>query len=133
MIDLISDTVTRPTSGMLQAMLSATVGDDVFREDPTINALETKVAAMFGHEAALFCPSGTMTNQIAVKVHTQELDEVIMDESSHVYLFELGGYSFNSRVAIHLIRGKMENLKQRMCWPLSNRRLIGCPIASWSS
>lgn len=111
MIDLISDTVTRPTPGMLQAMLSATVGDDVFREDPTINALETKVAAMFGHEAALFCPSGTMTNQIAVKVHTQELDEVIMDESSHVYLFELGGYSFNSRVAIHLIRGENGKFK----------------------
>ncbi len=111
MIDLISDTITRPSPAMLQAMMSAQVGDDVFREDPTVNALESKMATMFGHEAALFCPSGTMTNQIAIKAHTYDLDEVIMDVSSHVYLFELGGYSFNSRVAIHLIQGENGKFK----------------------
>jgi threonine aldolase len=104
-IDLISDTVTRPTVGMLKAMMSAEVGDDVFKEDPTVNRLEAVMAERFGKEAALFCPSGTMTNQIAVKLHTSDLDEVILDESSHVYLFELGGYAFHSRAAIHLLRG----------------------------
>ncbi|MEP7267163.1 MAG: GntG family PLP-dependent aldolase [Saprospiraceae bacterium] len=131
-IDLISDTVTRPGQGMLQAMMSASVGDDVFREDPSVNELESKMADMFGHEAALFCPSGTMTNQIAVKVHTSDLDEVIMDESSHVFLFELGGYSFNSRVAIHLLHGengkfKAEDvvaaIKPKVDW-LPNSRLV---------
>ncbi len=104
-INLISDTVTKPTAGMLQAMMQAEVGDDVFGEDPTVNALEGKVAAMFGQEAAVFCPSGTMTNQIAIKVHTQPLDEVICDEYSHVYQYEVGGYAFNSGVGINLIRG----------------------------
>jgi threonine aldolase len=104
-INLISDTVTKPTAGMLQAMMQAEVGDDVFGEDPTVNALEEKVAAMFGKEAAVFCPSGTMTNQIAIKVHTQPLDEVICDEYSHVYQYEVGGYAFNSGVGINLIRG----------------------------
>lgn len=104
-INLISDTVTKPTAGMLQAMMNAEVGDDVFREDPTVNALEAKAAALFGKEAALFCPSGTMTNQIAIKVHTNPLDEVICDEYSHVYQYETGGYAFNSGVAINLIKG----------------------------
>ncbi|NET32193.1 MAG: aminotransferase class I/II-fold pyridoxal phosphate-dependent enzyme [Cyanothece sp. SIO1E1] len=105
MINLISDTVTKPTPGMLDAMLSAEVGDDVFREDPTVNALETKGAALFGKPAALYCPSGTMTNQIAIKVHTQPLDEVICDEYSHVYQYETGGYAFNSGVSMNLIKG----------------------------
>lgn len=104
-INLISDTVTKPTPGMLQAMMKAEVGDDVFREDPTVNALEAKAAALFGKEAALYCPSGTMTNQIAVKVHTNPLDEVICDEYSHVYQYETGGYAFNSGVAINLLKG----------------------------
>jgi threonine aldolase len=104
-INLISDTVTKPTHKMLEAMLVAEVGDDVFQEDPTVNQLEAKAAAMFGHEAALFCPSGTMTNQIAIKVHTQPLDEVICDELSHIYKAEVGGYAFNSNVAIQLIQG----------------------------
>jgi threonine aldolase len=106
MINLISDTVTRPTSGMLDAMMSAEVGDDVFRQDPTVNALEEKAAKLFGHEAALFCPSGTMTNQIALKVLTQPLDEVICDITSHIYLYELGGYGFNSGVHINVLNGK---------------------------
>lgn len=104
-IDLISDTVTKPTPEMLQAMMDARVGDDVFREDPTVNELENKAAAIFGKEAALFCPSGTMTNQIAIKVHTQPLDELICDEYSHVYQYETGGYAFNSGIAINLIKG----------------------------
>ena len=105
MINLISDTVTKPTAAMLQAMMDATVGDDVFGEDPTIKALEEKGAQLFGKPAALFCPSGTMTNQIAIKVHTQPLDEVICDEYSHVYQYETGGYAFNSGVSMNLIKG----------------------------
>lgn len=104
LIDLLSDTVTRPTEGMLRAMMAAEVGDDVFGEDPTVNALEAKCAELFGHEAALFCPSGTMTNQIALRVHTRPLDEVICDEMSHIYQYEAGGYAVNSGLAIHLIR-----------------------------
>ena len=103
-INLLSDTVTKPTPGMLQAMWAAEVGDDVFREDPTVNALEEKCAALFGKEAALFCPSGTMTNQIALKVHTRPLDEVICDEMSHIYQYEVGGYAFNSGIGVNLIR-----------------------------
>lgn len=106
MINLISDTVTKPTPGMLKAMMNAEVGDDVFQEDPTCNALETMAAQMFGKEAALFCPSGTMTNQIAIKVHTKPLDEVICDHYSHIYQYETGGYAFNSGVAINLIQGQ---------------------------
>ena len=106
MINLISDTVTKPTAGMLEAMVNAEVGDDVFQADPSINALEAKAAQMFGKEAALYCPSGTMTNQIAIKVHTQPLDEVICDHYSHVYQYETGGYAFNSGVAMNLIEGK---------------------------
>ncbi len=104
-INLISDTITRPTPAMLEAMMQAEVGDDVFGEDPTVKALEAKVAALFGKEAALFCPSGTMTNQIAIKVHTQPLDEVICDENSHIFQYETGGYAFHSGVAVNLLSG----------------------------
>lgn len=106
MINLVSDTVTKPTPQMLQAMLHAEVGDDVFGEDPTVNALEEKAATLFGKPAALFCPSGTMTNQIAIKVHTNPLDEVICDHYSHVFQYETGGYAFHSGVAINLIQGE---------------------------
>lgn len=105
-INLISDTVTKPTPAMLDAMMNATVGDDVFGDDPSINALENKIATLFGKEAALFCPSGTMTNQIAINVHTQRLDEMICDEYSHVYQYETGGYAANSGVAVNLIKGQ---------------------------
>lgn len=105
MINLISDTVTQPSKAMREAMSTAPVGDDVFREDPTVNKLEQKAAAMFGKEAAIFCPSGTMTNQIAIKVHTNPLDELICDINSHVYQYETGGYSFNSGVAVNLLNG----------------------------
>jgi threonine aldolase len=104
-INLLSDTATRPTPPMLEAMMAAPVGDDVFGEDPTVNALEAKVAALFGMEAALFCPSGTMTNQIAIKAHTRPLDELICEVASHVYQYEVGGYAFHSGVGINLIEG----------------------------
>ena len=106
MIDLRSDTVTKPTPGMLEAMFHAKVGDDVFNEDPTVTALEEKVAKLFGQEAGLFCPSGTMTNQIAIKVNTQPGDEVLCDASAHIYNFEGGGISFNSGVQAKLIQGE---------------------------
>ncbi|MEZ4985182.1 MAG: GntG family PLP-dependent aldolase [Saprospiraceae bacterium] len=105
MINLISDTVTKPTEGMLKAMMQATVGDDVFRQDPTVNKLQAFTAALFGKEAALFCPSGTMTNQLAIKCHTQPMDEVICDETSHVYQYENGGYALHSGVSIKLLQG----------------------------
>lgn len=106
MIDLRSDTVTRPTPGMLDAMLSARVGDDVFRDDPTVNALEAKAATMFGMESALFCPSGTMTNQIAINVHTHPGDEVICHKHSHVYYYEGGGMMRLSGVSVRLLEGE---------------------------
>ena len=105
MIDFRSDTVTKPTPAMLEAMFNAEVGDDVFGEDKTINALEEKVAGMFGMEAAVFCPSGTMTNQIAIKCHTQPGDEIICEKLSHVYQYEGGGIAFNSGCSVRLIDG----------------------------
>lgn len=105
MIDLRSDTVTRPTAAMLEAMMRADVGDDVFGEDETVNMLQTKSAALFGREAALYCPSGTMSNQIAIKLHTQPGDEVICDELAHVYLYEGGGIAANSGASVRLLRG----------------------------
>ena len=90
---------------MLEAMFKADVGDDVFGEDPAINELESFTAGMFGMEAAIYCPSGTMTNQIAIKCHTQPGDEVICDESSHVYQYEGGGIAFNSGASVKLLQG----------------------------
>ena len=105
LIDLRSDTVTKPSAAMKQAMFNAELGDDVFGEDPTVKQLEGKVAAMFGMEAALFCPSGTMTNQIAIKAHTQPLDEIICDKICHIYNYETGGWAFHSGVSIRLTDG----------------------------
>jgi threonine aldolase len=104
-IDLRSDTVTKPGPAMLRAMMSAEVGDDVFSEDPTIIKLEALAAGMFGMESGLFCPSGTMTNQIAVKAHTQPLDEVICDKLCHIYNYEVGGWAFHSGVSVRLTDG----------------------------
>ena len=104
-INLTSDTVTKPTKEMLEYMMKAEVGDDVFRTDPSINKLEAYTADLFGMEAALFCPSGTMANQIAIKTHTQALDEMICHKLSHVYLYELGGYAFNAGIAVELLDG----------------------------
>jgi len=104
-IDLRSDTVTLPSKGMKDAMFSAVVGDDVFGEDSTINTLEERAAKMFGMEAGLFCPSGTMTNQIAINVSTKPGDEVICDYTSHVYQYEGGGIARNSGVQAKLLHG----------------------------
>jgi threonine aldolase len=111
MIDLRSDTITRPTPEMLDAMVKAEVGDDVFGDDPTVIALEKKAAALFGKEASLFCPSGTMTNQIAIKVHTRPGDEVICDESAHVYRYEGGGIARNSGASVRLLNGNRGRFK----------------------
>ncbi len=104
-INLISDTVTKPTKGMLSAMLKAEVGDDVFKSDPTVNKLQDKIAEMFGMEEALFFPSGTMANQTAIKIHTHPGDKMFCDKWAHVYNFEGGGAAFNSGVTSHLIDG----------------------------
>lgn len=106
MIDLRSDTVTKPTLGMKNAMMDAVVGDDVFAEDPTVNAFEERVAKLFGHEAALFCASGTMANQIAVKAHTQPMDEIILDKTAHIYYYETAGFAFHSGVSVKLVDGE---------------------------
>lgn len=104
-VDLISDTVTRPSQGMMDAMMNAKVGDDVFKSDPTVNSLQEKAARMFGMEDALFFPSGTMANQAAIKVHTQPGDKIFCDKWSHVYNYEGGGAAFNSGVTCKLIDG----------------------------
>ncbi len=104
--DLRSDTVTRPTAAMRQAMMEAEVGDDVFGDDPTINLLQQKTADYFGMEAALFFPSGTMANQVALKTHTQPGDEIICDEYTHVYRYEGGGIAATSGVSVRLLQGR---------------------------
>lgn len=104
-IDLRSDTVTKPTEGMLEAMLSAAVGDDVYKEDPSVNALEARLAAMFGKDEALFFPTGSMANQAALKLHTNPGEQVICDKYAHIYNYEGGGASFNSGISCKLING----------------------------
>ncbi len=104
-IDLRSDTITRPTAAMLDAMRNAEVGDDVFGEDPTVNELQRFAAEMFGMEAGLYCSSGTQTNQIAINVHTRPGDEVICSDVAHVYLYEGGGIAQNAGASVRLIHG----------------------------
>lgn len=125
MIDLRSDTVTIPVPEMLQAMFAAKVGDDVFGEDVTVNLLEDKIADLFGHEAALFCASGTMANQIAVKTHTQPMDEIILDKTAHIYYYETAGYAANAGVSVKLVDGDkgritaaqvIENIQPNFDW-----------------
>jgi len=110
-IDLRSDTVTKPSPQMLEAMINAPVGDDVYGEDPTVAELELKAATLFNKEAAVFCPSGTMTNQIAIKCHTQQGDEVICESNSHIYHYEGAGISFHSGAQARLIEGDRGRLK----------------------
>lgn len=129
-VDLRSDTVTKPTPGMLEAMWSAKVGDDVFGEDESINALEAKAAAMFGMEAGIFCPSGTMTNQIAIKCFTQPLDELIADQTAHVYRYEGGGIAFNSAVSTRLLDGERGILTAEMIAPEINAENVHYPNTS---
>lgn len=105
-IDLRSDTVTKPTKGMLDAMNNAVVGDDVYKEDSTVNALEQRLSDMFGKDEALFFPTGTMANQAALKLHTNPGDQVICDHYAHIYNYEGGGASFNSGISCKLINGQ---------------------------
>jgi threonine aldolase len=105
-IELRSDTFTKPTPAMFEAMMAAKVGDDVFGEDETVNALEQKTVKLFGMEAAIFCPSGTMTNQLAIRAHCIPGSEVICDEQSHVYIYEGGGIAVNAQSSVKLIRGE---------------------------
>ncbi len=104
-INLVSDTVTKPSFEMLQYMFNAAVGDDVYRQDPTVVELEETVAAIFGMEAALFFPSGTMANQTAIKVHTQPGEQLIAEKNAHIFLYESGGVGFNSGVNCCLVEG----------------------------
>ena len=104
-IDLRSDTVTRPTSGMMEAIMKAKTGDDVFKEDPTANLLEQRFCELFGMDTALFFPTGTMANQAAVKLQTQPGDQLICDSWAHIYNYEAGGAAFNSGVSCKLIDG----------------------------
>ena len=106
-LDLRSDTLTKPSVGMREAMYAAPLGDDVFGEDPTVNVLEEKIASLFGKEAALFCPSGTMTNQIAIRLHTGPQKEVICHQHSHIYLYEGGGIMANSMASVKLLTGDL--------------------------
>ena len=105
LVDLRSDTVTKPTHDMRRAMMEAPVGDDVFGEDDSIQVLQQRCAELTGHEAALFCPSGTMTNQMAIQVHTRPGDEVICDKLSHIYNYEGGGIARNSGASVRLMHG----------------------------
>lgn len=126
-IDFRSDTVTRPTPGMLEAMMQAKVGDDVFGEDETVNALEAKLSAIFNMEAGLFCPSGTMTNQIAIKCFTQPMDEVICDQTAHVYRYEGGGIAYNSLASVRLLHGERGILTPELIDPEINEPNIHYP------
>lgn len=122
MVDVRSDTVTRPTPAMLQAMMGAAVGDDVLGEDETVNALQREAAELFGKEAALFCPSGTMTNQIGVKLHVRPGDEVICHELAHVYLYEGGGIAANSGASVRLLSGQRGRFSAEQIRDNINRR-----------
>ena len=105
-IDLRSDTVTVPTAPMLEAMMAAPVGDDVYGEDPSVNRLQETLAALLGKEAALFVPSGTMANLISIKTHTEPGDEIILDADSHCYFYEGGGYAAVAGVSVRFVRGE---------------------------
>lgn len=129
-INLISDTVTKPTKEMLTVMINAEVGDDVFMSDPTINALQEKAAKMFGVEDALFFPSGTMANQTAIKLHTQPGDKMFCDKWAHVFNFEGGGAAFNSGVSSHLIDGERGMFTaEQLAYAVSGRADIHAPYS----
>ncbi|MEM6628206.1 MAG: GntG family PLP-dependent aldolase [Bacteroidota bacterium] len=128
-IDLRSDTFTLPTPEMKRAMVEAPLGDDVFGEDPTVNALQEKVAEIFGMEAGLFCPSGTMCNQIGIRVHTQPQDELICDKYSHIYLYEGGGIAYNSMVSVRLVSGNRGILSKELVEGAINPDNIHFPIS----
>jgi threonine aldolase len=127
MIDLRSDTLTLPSVEMKEKMLSVKLGDDVFGEDPTVNLLEQNTASMFGMESAIFCPSGTMTNQIAINIHTQPGDEVICSRESHIYNYEGGGIAKNSGASVRLIERNNGLLKHEDVLNNINQDDVHCP------
>ena len=129
-IDFRSDTVTQPTQAMRNAMMEAKVGDDVYEEDETVQSLENKISSMFQMEAGLFCPSGTMTNQIAIKSFTQPMDEVICDQSSHVYRYEGGGIAYHSMSSVRLLYGVRGILTTELIEPEINEDNIHYPNSS---
>ncbi|CBW25636.1 L-allo-threonine aldolase, PLP-dependent [Halobacteriovorax marinus SJ] len=129
MIDLRSDTVTKPSPKMLDSMMRAEVGDDVFNEDPSINALQVKACELFGMEAALFCPSGTMTNQIAIATHVGNLEEIILEKDSHIYQYEGGGIFHNSRASVKLLDGKSGKITAKQIRDAINPDDIHKPIS----
>ncbi len=120
LIDLRSDTVTKPSEGMMKAMFSASVGDDVYHEDPSVNALQDFVADFFGAEKALYFPTGSMANQAAIKLHTQPGEQLIAHQWSHVYNYEGGGVSFNSGVSCKLLEGAQGMLRAEQIGPAVN-------------
>ena len=128
--DFRSDTVTTPTPGMVAAMMSAKVGDDVYGEDETVAALEQKLSVLFGMESGLFCPSGTMTNQIAIKCFTQPMDEVICDQTAHVYRYEGGGIAYHSMASVRLLNGLRGILSPELIAPEINEDNIHYPHTS---
>jgi threonine aldolase len=128
--DFRSDTVTVPTPGMLEAMMTAHVGDDVYGEDETVAELENKLAKAFNMEAGLFCPSGTMTNQIAIKCFTQPMDEVICDQTAHVYRYEGGGIAYHSMASVRLLHGPRGILSPELIAPEINEDNIHYPNSS---
>lgn len=131
MIDLRSDTVTRPSKEMIELMSTAPLGDDVFQEDPTTIRLEKEVASLFGMEAGIFCPSGTMTNQIAIRMHTQPGQEVICHKESHVYKYEGGGIMLNSACSVKLIDGNRGRLTlQDVQQSVNNPEDVHLPLTS---
>jgi threonine aldolase len=130
-INLVSDTVTKPTEEMLRYMFHAKVGDDVYKQDPTVIALEAKVAAIFGMEAALFFPSGTMANQTAIKLHTQPGEQLIADKWAHVYNYEGGGVSFNSGVSCCLLDGNRGMITaEQVADAINNPEFYHSPLTS---
>lgn len=128
MIDFRSDTVTKPSKEMMEAMFNAAVGDDVFQEDPTVNELEKFAADMFGMEASLYCSSGTQTNQIAINVHVQPGGEVITNVDSHIYKYEGGGIAKNTGASVRLIHGNRGRLTLEDVQPWINPDDIHLPV-----
>jgi len=129
-LDFRSDTVTRPGSEMLEAMMSAKVGDDVFGEDETVRKLESKLAGIFNMEEGLFCPSGTMTNQVAIKCFTKPMEEIICDQTAHVYRYEVGGIAYHSAASVRLLHGDRGILTPDLIEPEINEDNIHYPDTS---
>jgi len=130
-INLVSDTVTKPSYEMLQYMFNADVGDDVYKQDPTVVELEERVAAIFGMEAGLFFPSGTMANQTAIKLHTQPGDQLIADKNSHIFHYEAGGVAFNSGVSCCLLDGNRGMISaNQVAGAINNPDFFHSPLTS---